>query len=100
MPDPTKKELNEQSQRPSLAPFQLYRLREVAAIVGVHPRTIQRWMEELDFPQPLKVGKSAIRWRGDEIEAWVEGRPRKESSELQRWDAMIQQLEAMGKGLR
>ena len=28
------------------------------------------------FPEPLKIGPKAIRWRADEIQKWVESRPR------------------------
>ena len=34
------------------------------------------------FPQPFKIGHSAVRWRGDEVESWLEGRPRKEPPEI------------------
>lgn len=85
---------------PPVAPFQLYRLRQVAALLGVHPRTIQRWQHELGFPQPLKLGKAAVAWRSDELEAWIAGRPRKESSELAEWDARTDRLEGMIKRLR
>lgn len=121
MPDPTKGELrsrlkrvkaelrqtkrsvrvlSEQLKSPPMAPYQLYRLPQVASLVGVHPRTIERWMETEDFPRPFKIGPSAIAWRTDEIESWVKGRPRKESSELEEWGEMTQELKAMAKGLR
>lgn len=30
---------------------------------------------EADFPKPVKVGKS-IAWRSDEVDEWIESRPR------------------------
>ena len=71
--------LSEQSENPPIAPYQMYRLPQVASILGVHPRTIERWMDSENFPRPYKIGPSAIAWRSDEIEAWVKGRPTKES---------------------
>ena len=33
-------------------------------------------MRDGSFPEPLKVGVRAVRWRESEIEAWLETRPR------------------------
>jgi len=60
-----------------IAPFQLYRLPEVARLVGVSNRTIERWMITENFPKPYKIGPSAIRWRRDEIHHWINSRPKK-----------------------
>ncbi len=121
MPDPTKAELrsrlkrvraelheskravrllSEQLKSPPMAFYQLYRLPHVASLLGVHPRTVQRWMETEDFPRPFKIGPSAIAWRSDEIESWVKGRHRKQSSDLEEWREMSEGLKEMVKGLR
>lgn len=92
--------VTEQTKNPPIAPYQLYRLSQVAALIGVSKRTIERWQETENFPRPYKIGPSVIAWRSDELEAWIAGRPRKQSSELQEWDAMTDRLEGMAKGLR
>ena len=59
----------------------LLRLEEVMAITGLGRSTIYRYLRRRssslpDFPQPLKVGVRAVRWRESEIRAWVASRPR------------------------
>jgi prophage regulatory protein len=85
------------------APFQMYRLPEVASLMGVHPRTIDRWMDTENFPRPFKIGPAAIAWRADELETWVRSRPRKESGEieeLEEFREMTKSLEGMARSLR
>ena len=53
----------------------LLRRREVEKITGIGRSTIYRFMQEGDFPRPVKVGPSAVRWRESEVNAWVESRP-------------------------
>ncbi len=89
----------EQSKNPPVAPFQLYRLSQVAALIGVSKRTIERWQETENFPRPYKIGPSIIAWRSDELEAWIAGRPRKQSSELEEWRTMTDKLERLAAGL-
>lgn len=51
---------------------------EVAAMVGLHVRTIQRWArtgEQPDFPEPRLVGANVRRWLSSEIEEWMLRRP-------------------------
>ena len=40
--------------------------------------TIYRLMREGRFPLPIKVGPQAVRWRSDELSAWLDARPRAE----------------------
>src|SRR5262249_33538080 len=65
---------SKKAENPTL-PWQVFRLPRVAAILDVHPRTILRWIDDLNFPKPVKLGKAAIAWRADEVEAWVKDRP-------------------------
>ena len=53
----------------------LLRRREVEKITGLGRSSIYRLMQEGDFPRPVKVGPSAVRWRESEVNAWVESRP-------------------------
>ena len=54
----------------------LLRLREVLALCGLSRSTIYRKMGEGSFPEPLRVGVRAVRWREAEIEDWLASRPR------------------------
>lgn len=38
--------------------------------------SIYRLMREADFPSPLRVGVRAVRWRSEDIEAWMASRER------------------------
>lgn len=53
----------------------LLRRREVEKITGLSRSTIYRLMQESDFPRPVKVGPSAVRWKLSHIMAWIESRP-------------------------
>ena len=50
--------------------------REVQRACGLSKSTLYRLMRTGYFPEPLKIGPKAIRWRADEIQEWVESRPR------------------------
>ena len=54
----------------------LLRLAEVRTRCGLSRSTIYRKMREGSFPEPLKVGVRAVRWREAEIEDWLASRPR------------------------
>lgn len=50
--------------------------REVQQACKLSKSTLYRLMRTGAFPEPLKIGPKAIRWRVDEIQEWVESRPR------------------------
>ncbi len=50
--------------------------KQVCEITGYVKSTIYRLMDEGEFPKALKIGPRAVRWREDEIRAWIESRPR------------------------
>lgn len=52
------------------------RLSEVVALTSLSRTTIYRKMRDGSFPEPLKIGDRAVRWRELEIEAWLASRPR------------------------
>ena len=54
----------------------LLRLSEVLARCGLSRSSLYRMMRDGSFPEPLKVGVRAVRWRESEIEAWLEALPR------------------------
>ncbi len=54
----------------------LLRLSEVRSRTALGRSTIYRLMRNGDFPEPLKIGDRAVRWRESEIEEWLAARPR------------------------
>ena len=53
----------------------LLRRRQVEEITGIGRSSIYRLMKSGEFPQRVKVGRNAVRWRESDITAWVESRP-------------------------
>ncbi|WP_084398648.1 helix-turn-helix transcriptional regulator [Henriciella aquimarina] len=55
---------------------QLLSKRTVSQIVGVHEQTLMRYVREGRFPKPLRTGDigSAVRWREQDINDWIEER--------------------------
>ena len=51
------------------------RRREVEEITGLSRSTIYRMVKTGQFPQPVRVGRKAVRWRLSDIIAWMESRP-------------------------
>ena len=51
------------------------RRREVEGMTGLSRSSIYKGMEDGWFPQAVKVSPRAVRWRLDEIEAWMSSRP-------------------------
>ena len=54
----------------------LLRRPEVEVQTGLTRSTIYRLMRAGEFPEPLKLGPRAVRWRATEIESWIAKRPR------------------------
>ena len=52
----------------------LLRRREVEAITGLSTASLYRLMSE-GFPRPIRVGGRAVRWREDDIAAYLASRP-------------------------
>ena len=50
----------------------LLRRRQVEEITGLSRSSIYRRMQVGDFPQPVRVGLTAVRWRAKDIAAWLE----------------------------
>jgi predicted DNA-binding transcriptional regulator AlpA len=67
---------------PRRTPNCLLRAREVAARVGLHPKTFYRYLREgrlKGFPE-ARQATSTWRWLESEVEAWLESRPRASKS--------------------
>ncbi len=52
----------------------LLRRRDVERITGMSRASIYRLMQQGDFPRPVKVGSTAVRWKESDIAAWIESR--------------------------
>ena len=53
----------------------LLRLSEVRTRTALARSTIYRKMRDGSFPEPLKIGVRAVRWRESEIEVWLAAQP-------------------------
>ena len=56
----------------------LLRRAEVESITGLSRSALYRAMRAGTFPIPVSVGGHAVRWRSNEVVAWVDSRPRAE----------------------
>ena len=55
--------------------MQYLRVKDIQGMLGVSKSTIYRWMDERDFPTPIKFSAKAVRWRLDDIEKWITQQP-------------------------
>ena len=53
----------------------LLRRRHVEEITGMSRSSIYRLMQSGEFPRPVRVGPTAVRWRASDITGWLESRP-------------------------
>ena len=56
--------------------MRVLRLDEVVARVGLSKSTVWRYIDEGDFPPPIKLGPRASGWIEQEIDDWIASRPR------------------------
>ena len=57
---------------------QLLTVKELAALLGVHTRTVWRLTGEAEagqdtFPKPLRIGPRIVRWRQSDVESYING---------------------------
>jgi len=52
----------------------LLRRPQVEARTGISRSTIYLWMENDDFPRPVKLGTRLVAWRESDITAWLDSR--------------------------
>lgn len=55
---------------------QVLRISQVSEMVGLSRTTIWRRERAGDFPERIDLGGRSVGWRADEVQAWLEGRPR------------------------
>jgi len=51
------------------------RIGVVMRLTGLSRSTIYRMMAQHSFPQPVRLSRRLIAWRGSEMDQWSEGRP-------------------------
>ena len=49
---------------------------QVETRCGLSTSSIYRFMRDGLFPEPIRVGRRAVRWLAREIDAWLAARPR------------------------
>lgn len=54
----------------------IMRMADVVARVGVSRMTIIRWYQAGLFPRPVQLGVRSIGWHSDDIDQWLETRPK------------------------
>ena len=54
----------------------ILRKSEVARLTGQCARTIDRLEALGQFPQRITISANAVGWYDDEVEAWIDSRPR------------------------
>lgn len=52
----------------------LLSVKEVAEMIGVHITTIQRWIKDGHFPNPVYIGARTKRWMHCDIEEFIRRR--------------------------
>lgn len=66
--------------------YKLLTVKDLQAILGLSRSSVYRLIEREDFPKPVVLGPAdsrgaAIRWRSNEIEAYIDSLPRGKSLE-------------------
>ena len=56
--------------------YRLLRVKQVLELTGISRAHLYRMMERDTFPLSVQIGLKARAWRSDEVQAWVESRPR------------------------
>lgn len=57
-------------------PPRLMRADDVVTLTGLAKSTIYRLMSISQFPAAVKIGPRAVRWRVEEVQAWISERSR------------------------
>lgn len=50
-------------------------IKQVSWMVGLNQSTIYRYINNEDFPTPVKVNGGLSRWRMEDVEQWIFTRP-------------------------
>ena len=61
-------------------PFRYIDQKAICSIFNVSRATLERQISEGRFPKPYKLGKRTVRWRSDELEAYINNLPRMDNA--------------------
>lgn len=50
---------------------------------GISYTTLWRWVKKRNFPKPIKIGEKCVAWHLDEVDDWLESRPRYDKQDNQ-----------------
>lgn len=53
----------------------LYTAKEVAALLGLHPKSIWRYVNEGKLAEPIKRGSRFTRWKQSDVERFINPPP-------------------------
>ena len=56
--------------------YDLLTRKQVEEKVQLTTSSIYRLMRAGKLPAPIRIGESAVRWRSDELQTWLDERPR------------------------
>ncbi len=45
--------------------------KQLAAYLGIHPRTLPRWVQERKLPKPRTLSKRCVRWHKEDVRPFV-----------------------------
>ena len=54
----------------------LMRKEEVLQYINLSSSTLYYLIDKGDFPKPIKIGKRTVAWFQEEIDRWINSRPR------------------------
>jgi prophage regulatory protein len=58
--------------------LRIIRPRDIESVTGLRQTRIRELEARGEFPQRVRISDRAVGWRSDEVEAWIESRPRAE----------------------
>jgi prophage regulatory protein len=75
-PKPTKKPRKPPTKKPRAvlidADLGLMREAELLRLVAVGKTSLDRWIDEGKFPEPIKIGPRSVAWRVGDVRRWLE----------------------------
>ena len=69
--------------------MRILRKQELLKIIGLSASSIGRLERAGDFPQRVRLGPSAVGWREDEINDWIEALKRRGADDAARSNAKV-----------
>lgn len=61
-----------------MAETTLLRMNQVETATGLKKSALYQRMKEGSFPAAVRLGPKSVAWRSNEVQAWIDSRPRVE----------------------